>query len=110
MIKAEIKFDEEKLAKTGEYSISQLINATVQAFKKIGGFGDENIVVHSDNTITCEKKDSFAEFGVVTVELSHIKWFAKYVERWFLYFPDETDDVLECYLKRPNETFAEVRC
>lgn len=96
MMKMEVQMDENKIKKSGAYSIEQINNMVVEVARKKG------ITKRNNNGLFVGNGDDkdFSNFGRIVLFLKDQEWFLPFVKTWVLYTDEETDDMAKYFKKK----------
>ncbi len=100
MMKMEIKLDEERIRRDGEYDVAELWARIDKEFEN--GCRKEVQADGSVMYVGIPDKDYFTDLNVAAMIFKHSRWFAQYCVRWIWYDNDDDEtlpfqdiDVLE---------------
>ena len=96
MMKMEVQMDENKIKKSGGYSVEQINDMVSEVARKkgISKRNDKGLFIGNG-----DDKD-FSNFGRIVLYLIDQDWFLPFVKTWMLYADEETDDLANYFKKR----------
>lgn len=110
MMKMEIKLDEERIKRDGEYDIDELWARIDKEFENacVKEVQPDGSVMYSG----IPDKDYYTDINVAAMVFKHTQWFAKYCIKWIWYDNDDNEslpfqdlDVLE-HQRKKNPLFS----